>query len=122
MVIYTAVSLTLQESEKSASSQELTAEIKKLQIGDESYLPSSDTASTASSSGDDGKFQLQKARLSAFLEKCNLKPLGTRWKDWSQATERTQQKYVERSSEIVKAVLSVVYPDDYPHLWKELII
>ena len=121
-MIYTAVSLTLQESEKSASSQELTAEIKKLQIGDESYLPSSDTASTASSSGDDGKFQLQKARLSAFREKCNLKPLGTRWKDWSQATERTQQRYVERSSEIVKAVLSVVYPADYPHLWKELII
>ncbi|KAK2547410.1 hypothetical protein P5673_032606, partial [Acropora cervicornis] len=94
------------ESEKSASSEELTAEIKKLQIGNESYLPSSDTASTASSSGDDGKFQLQKARLSAFLEECNLKPLGIRWKDWSQATERTQQRYVERSSEIVKAVLS----------------
>ncbi|KAK2560748.1 hypothetical protein P5673_016528, partial [Acropora cervicornis] len=95
-----------EESEKSASSEELTAEIKKLQIGDESYLPSSDTASTASSTGDDGKFQLQKARLSAFLEECNLKPLGIRWKDWSQATERTQQRYVERSSEIVKAVLS----------------
>ena len=119
VVNYSAVSLILQESEKSTTSEELTAEIKKLQIGDESYLPSSDTASTASSSGDDGKFQLQKARLNAFLEECNLEPLGIRWKDWSQATERTQQRYVERSSEIVKAVLSVVYPDDYPHLWKE---
>lgn len=120
VVNYTAVSLILQESEKSATSEELTAEIKKLQIGDESYLASSDTASTASSSGDDGKFQIQKARLNAFLEECNLEPLGIRWKDWSEATERTQQRYVERSSEIVKAVLSVVYPDDYPHLWKEL--
>ena len=34
--------------------------------------------------------------------------------------ERTQERYIKRSSEIVKSVLSVVYPDNYAHLWKEL--
>ena len=92
----------------------------KLQIGDESFLPSSETASTASSSGEDSKFQLQKARLNAFLDECNIEPLGRRWKDWNQCSERTQQRYVERSSEIVKSVLSVVYPENYALLWREL--
>lgn len=94
--------------------------MKNLQIGDESYLPSSETASTASSSGEDGKYQLQKAKLNAFLEKCNIEPLGRRWKDWNEANERTQERYVNRSSEIVKSVFSVVYPDNAAHLWKEL--
>ena len=40
--------------------------------------------------------------------------------DWHQVNERTQERYIKRSSEIVKSVLSVVYPDNYAHLWKEL--
>ena len=88
------------------TSEVLTAKMKKMQIGEESYLPSSNTASTAYSSSDDGKFQI--ARLDAFLEEYNLKLLGRRWKDWGQGNERTQQRYVEWSPEIVKAVLSGV--------------
>ena len=109
--------LTLQ---RSTSSEGLTTELQKLQIGDESYLPSSETTSTTSSSGEDEKFQLQKAKLNAFLEECNLERLERRWKDWDQANQRTQRRYVEQSSEIVKSVLSVVYPDNYGQLWKEL--
>lgn len=65
--------------------------MKKLQIGDESYLPSSETASTSSSSGGDGKYQLQKAKLNSFLEECDIEPLARRWMDWHQANERTQE-------------------------------
>ena len=109
--------LTLQ---RSTSSEGLTTELQKLRIGDKSYLPSSETTSTTSSSGEDEKFQLQKAKLNAFLEECNLERLGRRWKDWDQANQQTQRRYVEQSSEIVKSVLSVVYPDNYGQLWKEL--
>ena len=109
-----------QESEKSTSSERLVAGIQKLQIADESYLPSSETASTTSSSGEDAKYQLQKAKLNAFLEECNVEPLVRCWKDWSEANERTQERYVRRSSEIVKSVLSVVYPENCVHLWKEI--
>lgn len=94
--------------------------MNKLQIGDESFLPSSETASASSSSGGDGKYQLQKAKLNSFLEECDIEPLGRRWMDWHHANERTQERYIKRSSEIVKSVLSVIYPDNYAHLWKEL--
>ena len=109
-----------QESEKSTSSERLVPGIQKLQIPDESYLPSSETASTTSSSGEDAKYQLQKAKLNACLEQCNVEPLVRHWKDWSKANERTEERYVRRPSEIVKSVLSVVYPENYVHLWKEI--
>ena len=99
-----------QESEKSTSSERLVAGIQKLQIADESYLPSSETASTTSSSGEDAKYQLQKAKLNAFLEECNVEPLVRRWKDWSEANERTQERYVRRSSEIVKSLWLLYTP------------
>lgn len=109
-----------QESEKSTSSERLVPGIQKLQIPDESYLPSSETASTTSSSGEDAKYQLQKAKLNAFLEQCNVEPLVRHWKDWSKANERTQERYVRRPSEIIKSVFSVVYPENCVHLWKEI--
>ena len=81
--------------------------------------PSSETASTTSSCGGDGKHQLQRAKLNAFLEECNMELLGRRWMEWHQESERTQERYVKRSSEIVKSVLSVVYPHNAAHVWKE---
>ena len=90
------------ESEESESSEGLVADMEKLQIGDDSFLLSSETASTSSSSGGDGKYQLQKTKLNSFLEECDIEPLGRRWMDWHQVTERTQERYIKRSSEIVK--------------------
>ena len=108
------------ESEESESSEGLVKDMEKLQIGDDSFLLSSETASTSSSSGGVGKYQLQKTKLNSFLEECNIEPLGRQWMDWHQVNERTQERYIKRSSEIVKSVLTVVYPDNYAHLWKEL--
>ena len=79
------------ETEKSTSSEGLVADMEKLQIEDESFLPSSETASTSSSSGGDRKYQLQKAKLNSFLEECDIEPLGRRWMDWHQVNERTQE-------------------------------
>ena len=72
--------------------------MEKLQLGDESCLPSSKTASTSSSSGGDRKSQLQKAELNSFLEECDIEQLGRRWMDWHQVNERTQEQYIKRSS------------------------
>ena len=105
---------------KTTTPERLVAGIQKLQIADESYIPSSETASTTSSSGEDAKYQLQKAKLNACLEQCNVEPLVRHWKDWSKANEGTEERYVRRPSEIVKSVLSVVYPENYVHLWKEI--
>ena len=105
---------------KTTTPERLVAGIQKLQIADESYILSSETASTTSSSEEDAKYQLQKAKLNAFLEECNVEPLVRRWKDWSEANERSPVRYVRRSSEIVKSFLSVVYPENCVHLWKEI--
>ena len=108
-----------QESEKSTSSERLGPGIQKLQIPDESYLPSSETASTTSSSGEDAKYQLQKAKLNTCLEKCNVEPRQT-LERLEQSNEHTEERYVRRPSEIVKSVLSVVYPENCVHSWKEI--
>ncbi|KAK3728998.1 hypothetical protein QZH41_002239 [Actinostola sp. cb2023] len=111
-----------QESE-STSSEGLVAGMKRLGIEDKSFhLPSDqDTASTASSSVENGKHNPQTLKLNAFLEECNIEPLGGRnWIDWGEASERTRQRYVERASEVVKSVLSIVYPNNSEELWNEM--
>ena len=55
-----------------------------------------------------------------FLEERDIEPLARCWMDWQQANKCTQKGYIKHSSEIVKSVLSVVYPDNYAHVWKEL--
>lgn len=93
-----------------------------LQIRDLSFKPSPETTSVTSSSVDNGDsgFDLRRSKLNAFLEECQIQALGKPWLDWAQASERTRQRYVQRSSEVISSVLKVVYPDDPVSLWAEL--
>ena len=58
--------------------------------------------------------------LNLFLRQCQIQSLGRSWLQWDHASARTRQRYVQRSGEIVSAVLKVVSPDNAPRLWKEL--
>lgn len=40
--------------------------------------------------------------------------------DWNEITERTQQRYVQKTGEIVSSVLNVISSTNAPHLWKAL--
>lgn len=62
----------------------------------------------------------QRFRLNAFLEECQLKPIERPWLDWDKASERTRERYVQRSAEIVASVLEVVYPGAAAKLWHEI--
>ena len=65
-------------------------------------------------------FDLRRSKLNAFLEECQIQTLGKPWLELAQATERTRQRCVQRSSEVISFVLKVVYPDDPGYLWTEL--
>ena len=62
------------------------------------------------------RFELQRSKLNAFLEECQIQALGSPWLEWARASQRTRQRYVQRTSEIISSVLKVVYPDDPGYL------
>lgn len=98
--------------------------MEKLDLEDESYFASpTDTGSTSSSDN----IQLGRAcehrprtSLNTFLEDCGLRPIERPWLEWDQASERTRERYVDRSAEIISSVLNVIYPGATISLWKEL--
>ena len=111
--ILTFNSLHLQEHEKespSSSSDELEERLKCMEIADESYLPSSDNCSIASSSSDkiEPSYSSNTARrqkLNVFLEECGIESLERPWRDWENITERTRERYLQQTSEIVSSVI-----------------
>ena len=66
--------------------------MERLQIHEESFVPSPETMSTASSSLENGMtcFELQRSKLNAFLEECQIQALGKPWLEWAEASERTR--------------------------------
>ena len=93
-------------------------------MADDSYVLSPETGSTVSSSGDGNGaaavFSRPRETLNIFLNQCQIQPLGRRWLDWDKASERTRQRYAQRTSEIVSTVMKVISPVNAPHLWKVL--
>ena len=95
-----------------------------MKISDDRPIFSPETASTVSSSGDGNGPSRVGARprdaLNIFLNKCQIQSHGRPWLDWGDVSVRSRQRYVQRSGEIVAAVLKVISPYNAPHLWKAL--
>ncbi|KAK3726366.1 hypothetical protein QZH41_006066, partial [Actinostola sp. cb2023] len=109
----------LTESELDFDGLNQAADPEPVPAQDDSYLLSSETASTASS--DEGNVQgRQRARLNAFLEESGIEPISRHWVPWSQAVDRTRQRYVERSAVVIAAVMKAIYSNDACYLWSEL--
>ena len=108
----------------SSSSDELAEGIKGIKITDESYLLPSDAGSRASSSNDVSGASsddcARRQKLNVFLEECGIQPLGRAWLAWCEIIERTKERYLRQTSEIVSSVLWVISPENSPDLWKEL--
>ena len=118
------VSLRIQEEESSGASDELAAGVGRMKISDDSPIFSPETASTVSSSGEGNGSPRSAARprdtFNIFLNQCQIQPLGRPWLDWGEVSVRTRQRYVQRTGEIVAAVLNVISANNAPHLWKAL--
>ena len=100
-----------------------------MDIADETYLassdPSSDNCSTESSSSDKIEPSLssdsaRRQKLNVFLEECGIVPLHKPWRKWENATERTRERYLQQTSEIVSSVIGVISPENATHLWEAL--
>ena len=79
----------------------------------------SSTSSSVSSElvGDANKpFRL----LNTFLQECNVKPLACLQKEWATVGEKTQKRYVEKTKDILVAVLKTVSPESAGYLWSAL--
>ena len=93
-----------------------------MKLSDDSPILSLETTSTVSSYGEGNGSGGTRPRdtLNLFLRQCQIQSLGRSWLQWDHASARTRQRYVQRSGEIVSAVLKVVSPDNAPRVWKEL--
>ena len=120
--------LQAHERTSSSCSDELTERLKCMEIAEETYLPSSDPSSdncsTASSSSDEiepsssSSDTARRQKLNVFLEECGIVPLHKPWREWQNVTERTRERYLQQTSEIVSSVIGVISPENATRLWE----
>lgn len=116
----------IQGDEEVAFSEKLETSFGGLKVAGGSYVFSPETGSTASSSGNGAPAITAKTAsgpretLNAFLNQCQIEPLGRPWADWDNVSLRTRQRFTQRSSEIVSTVLRVISPVNAPQIWNAL--
>lgn len=102
------------DDKESPSSEELTIDFGQLKVAYESHLLSPDSGSTVSSLGNGNVVAASCSRsheaLNVFLKAVPA------WLDWDKASERTRQLFVQRTSEIVSAVVKAISPLNALHL------
>ena len=100
-------------------------------MADESYILSPrGTGSTLSSSGNGNGVAVATAtatsrlilleHLNEFLIKCQIQPIRRPWLDWDKVSERTRQRYVTKTSDILTTVIKVISPANAPYIWNEI--
>ena len=98
-------------------------------MADESYILSPrGTGSTLSSFGNENGVAVAAAtshpilheHLNEFLIQCQIQPIRRPWLDWDKVSERTRQRYVTRTSDILSTVIKVISPANAPYLWNEI--
>ena len=98
-------------------------------MADESYILSPrGTGSTLSSSGNENGVAVAAAtshpilleHLNEFLIQCQIQSIRRPWLDWDKVSERTRQRYVTRTSDILSTVIKVISPANSPYLWNEI--
>ncbi|KAK3731369.1 hypothetical protein QZH41_019552, partial [Actinostola sp. cb2023] len=109
------------EESKSNSLERMTDKLSLLHLDDPLFSPH-DTASTTSTQSDDPapSTSLRHEKLNNFLLSCGIAPVERHWLKWDESSERTQQRYTQRSAEIVSAVLKTISADNAGTLWQVL--
>ena len=101
----------------------LSSSLYGLRIADNTVDSDHITADTASSSEEavcDERVE-RRRKLNAFLEECGVMPLSQKpMLPWEEASERSKERYIERTSNIITAVLNTVSEDNATCLWNAL--
>ena len=63
----------------------------------------------------------RRRKLSVFLEECGVMPLSQKpMLPWEEANERSKERYIERTSNIITVVLNTVSQENAACLWNAL--
>lgn len=83
---------------------------------------SSETSSTGSSVSSElvGDSNKPLELLNAFLQESNVKPVERLQHEWGTVGEKTKKRYVDKSKDILVAVLKTVSPENAGYLWSAL--
>ena len=101
----------------------LTSSLCGLRIADNTMDSDHITADTASSSEEAvcDERVVRRRKLNAFLEECRVMPLSRKpMLPWEEASERSKERYIERTSNIITAVLNTVSEENAACLWNAL--
>ncbi|KAK3730271.1 hypothetical protein QZH41_016443, partial [Actinostola sp. cb2023] len=88
------------------------------------YIPADDNSNTGSTPSEGNEQEsassFQRKHLNAFLQSCGVPEVGVSKKRWEEASDRTRQRYVTKSKDVVVAALQVICPEDAGLLWQSL--
>ena len=112
-----------EESEESSSSLDgITKSLSRLDVKDPFFSP--DEGSTTSTQSDEPTStpaNVKHEKLNGFLLSCGIAPLEKQWLKWDETSDRTKQRYIKKSTEIVSSVLQTISADNAGFIWQELI-
>ena len=101
----------------------LSSSLCGLRIADNTVDSDHITADTASSSEElvcDERVE-RRRKLNAFLEECGVMPLSQKpMLSWEEANERSKERYIEHTSNVITAVLNTVSEENAACLWNAL--
>ena len=112
-------------SDSDVSSEDLVTELSRLAIDDETFL-SPDTQSIASSTSEETQAVkatsvVPREKLNEYLLSDGITPIAQPWLEREQLTDRTKQRYIKRTAEIVSSVLLTISPTDAGSLWQAIV-
>ena len=107
--------------ESTSSLDEITKSLSCLEVNDPLFSP--DEGSTTSTQSDEPtpSGNAKREKLNEYLLYCGIEPLERRWLKWNETSDRTKQRYIKKSTEIVSSVLQTISIDNAGFIWQEII-
>lgn len=114
---------SLLEEECSSSLDEITKSLGLLEVNDSLFSPDEDSITSLSTQSDEPipHSNAKHEKLNEFLVSCGIEPLERRWLKWNEASDRTKQRYIKKSSDIISSVLQTISTDNAGFIWQELV-
>ena len=114
---------SLLEEECNSSLDEITKSLGLLEVNDSLFSPDEGSITSLSTQSDESipHSNAKREKPNKFLVSCGIEPLERRWFKWNKTSDRTKQRYIKKSSDIISSVLQTISTDNAGFIWQELI-
>jgi hypothetical protein len=111
------------EEESSSFLDEITKSLGLLDVNGSLFSPDESSATSLSTQSDEPTpySNAKHEKLNEFIFSCGIEPLERRWLKWNETSDRTKQRYIKKSSDIISTVLQTISTDNAGFIWQELI-